>query len=87
MSLTESAKNALMQARASFMVEVIEIGGGLIALAILVGDIALPILFGVNTTGWGATNILIWGVIATVALAAIIMGIISYFRHQGARAE
>jgi hypothetical protein len=87
MSLTDYAKNALMQARASFMVEVIEIGGGLIALAILVGDIALPILFGVNTTGWGATNILIWGVIATVALAAIIMGLISYFRHKGSEAE
>ncbi len=86
MELIENAKKIMRRARGSFMVEVIEIGGGLITLAILVGDIALPILFGVNTTGWGATNILIWGVIATVALAAIIMGLISYFRKSG-RAE
>jgi hypothetical protein len=87
MSLTDYANNTLRRARASLIVHVIEIGGGLIVLAILVGDIALPLMFTVNTSTWGATNILIWGVTATVALAAVIMGLIGYFRARGASAE
>ncbi len=83
MKLVDNAKNLMRHARVSFMAEVVEIGGGLIVLSILVGTIALPLIYQVNTSTWGATNILVWGVVATVALAAIIMGLISYFRKTG----
>lgn len=63
--------------------QVIEISIAILVLAILVGTIAFPIFFGTNTTGWGATNILIWGVVPTVSLAVVIIGIVKHFK-QGA---
>lgn len=62
---------------------VTEVAVSLIVAAILVGSIALPIFFGTNTTGWGATNIIVWGVIPTVSLAVIIIGLVRYFEHRG----
>lgn len=62
---------------------VIEIAISILVLAILVGVIAFPIFFGTNTTGWGATNILIWGVVPTVALAVVIVGLVNHFRKGG----
>jgi hypothetical protein len=69
-----------MQAR-SLSGTVIEIAISILVLAILMGTIAFPIFFGTNTSGWGATNILIWGVVPTVALAAIIVGLVMHFRR------
>jgi ABC-type proline/glycine betaine transport system permease subunit len=63
---------------------VIEIAIAILVLAILVGTIAFPIFFGTNTTNWGAQNILIWGVVPTVSLAVVIIGLVKYFRHGGA---
>jgi len=63
---------------------VIEIAISILVLAILVGVIAFPIFFGTNTTGWGATNILIWGVVPTVSLAVVIVGLVNHFRRGGA---
>jgi hypothetical protein len=58
----------------------IEIAIVLIVVAVLIGGIAFPIFFGTNTTGWGATNILVWGVIPTVAIAAVIIGLVKHYR-------
>lgn len=63
---------------------VIEIAIAILVLAILVGVVAFPIFFGTNTTGWGANNILIWGVVPTVALAVVIIGLVKHFKHGGA---
>lgn len=62
---------------------VIEISIAVLILAILVGIVAFPIFFDVSTAGWGANNILIWGVLPTVALAVIIVGIVQHFRSGG----
>jgi len=61
---------------------VIEIAISILVLAILVGVIAFPIFFGTNTSGWGATNILIWGVVPTVSLAVVIVGLVNHFRKS-----
>lgn len=63
---------------------VIEIAVAILVLAVLVGTIAFPIFFGTNTSGWGATNILIWGVVPTVALAVVIIGLVKHIKHGGA---
>ena len=63
---------------------VIEIAISILVLAILVGVIAFPIFFGTNTSGWGETNILIWGVVPTVALAVVIVGLVNHFRKSHA---
>jgi ABC-type multidrug transport system permease subunit len=60
--------------------KVIEIAVAILVLAILVGIVAFPIFFGTNTTGWGANNILIWGVVPTVSLAVVIIALVSHFR-------
>lgn len=66
---------------------VIEIAIAILVMAILVGTIAFPIFFGTNTSGWGTTNILIWGVVPTVSLAVVIIGLVKYFRHGRGGAE
>ena len=63
--------------------QVIDLGIVVVVLAVLVGAIAFPIFFGTNTTGWGTTNILVWGVIPTVTLAAIIIGVVKHFKGGG----
>ena len=73
--------------RANLMNRAIQIGGAILVVAILVGQIALPIFFTVNTTTWGATNIVIWGVVVTVGLAAIIMGFVGFFKKNNVRAD
>lgn len=59
---------------------VIEIAISILVLAILIGTIAFPIFFGTNTSTWGVTNILIWGVVPTVSLAVVIIGLVKHFR-------
>jgi len=76
-----SLKEQYLKARASLMNEAIELGGGLLVVAIIIGTIAVPIFIATNTTGWGATNIIIWGTILTVSFAALIMLIIARFRR------
>jgi hypothetical protein len=76
MSLVETVK---LKAR-GLMSESIELGGGLLVIAIIIGTIAVPIFIATNTVGWGATNIIIWGTILTVCFAALIMLIIARFR-------
>jgi uncharacterized membrane protein YbhN (UPF0104 family) len=63
---------------------VIEIAIAILVLAILVGVVAFPIFFGTNTTGWGANNILIWGVVPTVSLAVVIIGLVKNFKSSSA---
>ena len=62
---------------------VIEIAIAILVLAILVGVVAFPIFFGTNTSGWGANNILIWGVVPTVALAVVIIALVKHFKQGG----
>jgi hypothetical protein len=79
MSLVETTKKAY----AGLMTTAIELGGALIVIAIIVGTIAFPILINTSTVGWGATNILIWGTISIISLAALIMLVIGQFRKTG----
>ena len=55
---------------------VAKIGGDLIVISILVGGVALGVYFSTNTTTWSAQTILIWGFIAIVALAGIILALL-----------
>lgn len=52
----------------------------LMIVAIGFGSIALPMLLAVNTSGLTAGQLLAWGSIATVALAAIALGFIRHMR-------
>ncbi len=45
----------------------------LILIAILVGGVAYRILFTTNQSGWDASTILIWGFLAVVGAAALII--------------
>jgi hypothetical protein len=62
---------------------VMDIAIAILFAAVILGYVALPIFFGTNTTGWGATNILVWGVVPTVALAGILITIVQHIRHRG----
>jgi hypothetical protein len=72
------------KAKASLMTDSIELGGALLVIAIIVGIIAIPIFMQTNTSGWSTTNVLIWGTVVTVALAALVMLILGKFRKSGA---
>ena len=81
MSLVTKASSGLMNSA-------IELGGGLLVIAIVVGTIAIPLFIAVDTSHWtawsgSATLLLVWGTILTISLAALIMGVISMFRHGG----
>jgi hypothetical protein len=71
------------KARASLMTEAIELGGALLVIAIIIGIIAIPIFMQTNTSGWSTTNVLIWGTVITITLAALVMLIINKFRRTG----
>jgi hypothetical protein len=62
---------------------VMDIAIAILFAAVILGYVALPIFFGTNTSGWGATNILVWGVVPTVALAGILITIVQHIRHRG----
>lgn len=63
---------------------VMDIAIAILFAAIVLGYVALPIFFTTNTTGWGATNILIWGVIPTLSIAGILIIVIQHIRKGGA---
>ena len=65
------------------LAKVIELSASVLVLGIVMGYIAIPIFMATNTTGWSATNILIWGTIITISLAAVIMLFIRMFQHRG----
>ena len=71
----------LVKVHESLLSKVIELSAAVLVLGIIMGYVALPIFFTVSTSGWGATNILIWGVVVTVALASVIMLFIRMFQH------
>jgi ABC-type multidrug transport system permease subunit len=62
--------------------KVIEIAIAILVLAILVGTIAFPIFFQTNTSGWGATNILVWGIIPLVSLAVVVISLVKHFQNS-----
>ena len=74
----------LVKVKESMLGKVIELSASVLVLGIIMGYIAIPIFIATNTSGWGATNILIWGVVITIALAAVIMLFIRMFQHHGA---
>lgn len=45
---------------------------GITIAIILVGNVVMPTLFGVNTTTWDAGTVALWGVIGIVVAAAIV---------------
>ncbi len=71
-----------IKVRESMLAKVIELSASVLVLGIVMGYIAIPIFMATNQTGWSATNILIWGTIITIALAAVIMLFIRMFQHR-----
>ena len=55
---------------------VVKVAVDLILIAILVGGVALGILFQTNTSAWDATTVLIWGFVAVIGLAGILIGLL-----------
>lgn len=49
---------------------------GLVIFIILIASVVMPQIFGANTTGWGAANIALWGVLPLVVVASAIMFVI-----------
>lgn len=56
-----------------------DLGEGLLIMAIVVGGIAVPIFLNVSTTGMSATQLLAWGAVLTIGLAA---GALAFIRHM-----
>jgi len=52
---------------------VAKIAVDLILIAILVGGVGYSIFFQTNTSAWDASTVLVWGFIAIVAAAGIIL--------------
>lgn len=67
---------------AGFADKIEEVGIALVILAILVGQVALPIFFDVNTSllGMSTTQVTIWGTILTLTFLGIGLGAIGYMR-------
>jgi hypothetical protein len=57
-----------------------EIGGALIVIAVLIGQISLPMYYGVSTSGWSTETILVFQAVIIVAIAALVMGIVRKIR-------
>lgn len=58
-----------------------------IFVAVLLAGILLPVafnqIFNANTTGWDSNTVTIFSLIPIIAAVAIILGLISYYRHRG----
>lgn len=65
---------------ADFATKIEEIGIALVILAILVGQVALPIFLNVSTTGMTTTQVTIWGTILTLTFLGIGLGAIGFMR-------
>lgn len=57
-----------------------EVGVALVILAILVGQVAVPIFLNVSTTGMSTTQSTIWAVILTLSFLGIGLASIGYMR-------
>lgn len=58
---------------------IIAIAIGLFVCAILL-PIAMEQLNAVNTTAWGTTDVMLWGLIGTVAILSIVIGIVKMIK-------
>lgn len=65
---------------AGFADKIEEIGIALVILAILVGQVALPIFMNTSTTGMSTTQVTIWGTILTLTFLGIGLGAIGFMR-------
>lgn len=57
-----------------------EVGVALVILAILVGQVAVPIFLNVSVTGMDTTQQVVWSVILTLSFLGIALAIIGYMR-------
>lgn len=55
---------------------VAKIAVSLILTAVLVGGVAMGIMAGVNTSTWGATEVIVWGFVSVIAIAGILIGLL-----------
>ena len=60
--------------------DTVELGGMILIVAVLIGTVDLPLFYGVSTTGWGAPNIIMWGIITIVSIAFLIMEILKVIK-------
>jgi hypothetical protein len=70
---------------ASLSAKIEEVGVALVILAILVGQVAVPIFLNVSTTGMTTTQATIWGVILTLSFLGIGLGAIGFMRSSKKR--
>jgi ABC-type transporter Mla maintaining outer membrane lipid asymmetry permease subunit MlaE len=68
-------------ANANLIEDTMEIAGAVLIIAVLIGQIDLPLFYAVSTTGWGTPNIVLWGVINVVAFAVLIMLIVQKMKY------
>jgi hypothetical protein len=58
-----------------------------IFVTVLLAAILLPVafnqIFNANTTGWDANTVTIFSLIPIIAGVAVILGLVSYYRHRG----
>ena len=69
-----------LRAHQDLILDSAEIGGALIIIAVLIGNIALPFYYGVNTSSWSTQDILIYDAIVIIAISVIVIGIVRKIR-------
>jgi len=67
----------------SLIIKIEEVGVALVILAILVGQVAVPIFLNVSTVGMTSTQSTIWGVVLTLAFLGIGLATIGFMRSTG----
>ena len=51
----------------------LELGIAMVIIAVVIGQVALPIFFGVNTSGYDATTKLIWPFLAVLTIVGLLI--------------
>jgi hypothetical protein len=66
--------NAVKAARAYDLAKTaLELGIAMVIIAVVIGQVALPIFFGVNTSGYDATTKLIWPFLAVLTIVGLLI--------------
>ena len=66
----------VLKANYGLIEDTLEVGITVLIIAVIIGNVDLPLFYAVSTTGWGTPNIALWGVITITCIAVLIMEIV-----------
>lgn len=67
--------------KARFVDVLMELGLGLLFVAILIGKVAIPAFIVVSTAGWDSNVILVWNLIPLILVGSVGMAIIYHVKY------